>query len=105
MCVFYTKILEVNFFAFAYRLLYEDFSSVNGVLHDTQPLIYLEIHSWEVDICIRATGISDTFCLALFMGIFASVTSSHMKAFITYCCQHPVPVLYRYLLGGFVRFI
>ena len=27
-----TKILEVNLFAFAYRLFHEDFSSVNGAL-------------------------------------------------------------------------
>ena len=26
----YTKILEVNLFAFAYRLLHEDFSPING---------------------------------------------------------------------------
>ena len=26
----YTKILEVDLFAFAYRLFHEDFSSVNG---------------------------------------------------------------------------
>ena len=29
----YTKILEVNFFAFAYRLFHEDFSSIDGALH------------------------------------------------------------------------
>ena len=28
--LFYTKILEVNLFAFAYRLFYEDFSSIIG---------------------------------------------------------------------------
>ena len=28
--LFYTKILEVNLFAFAYRLFHEDFSSING---------------------------------------------------------------------------
>ena len=27
----YTKILEVNLFAFAYRLFHEDFSSVHGI--------------------------------------------------------------------------
>ena len=32
----YTKILEVNLFAFAYRLFHEDFSSIDGALHDTQ---------------------------------------------------------------------
>ena len=31
----YTKILEVNLFAFAYRLFHEDFSSINGTLHGT----------------------------------------------------------------------
>ena len=31
----YTKILEVNLFAFAYRLLHEDFSSIFGILHGT----------------------------------------------------------------------
>ena len=32
----YTKILEVNFsFAFAYRLLHKDFSSIDGALHGT----------------------------------------------------------------------
>ena len=30
---FYTKILEVNLFAFAYRLFHEDFSSIDGTLH------------------------------------------------------------------------
>ena len=29
----YTKILEVNLFAFAYRLFLEDFSSINRTLH------------------------------------------------------------------------
>ena len=28
----YTKILEVNFFAFAYRLFHEDFSSIDRTL-------------------------------------------------------------------------
>ena len=28
----YTKLLEVNLFAFAYRLFHEDFSSINGTL-------------------------------------------------------------------------
>ena len=28
----YTKILEVNLFAFAYRLFYEDFSSIDGTI-------------------------------------------------------------------------
>ena len=32
----YTKILEVNLFAFAYRLFHEDFSPINRALHDTQ---------------------------------------------------------------------
>ena len=30
--IIYTKILEVNLFAFAYRLLHEDFSPINGAL-------------------------------------------------------------------------
>ena len=30
--LFCTKILEVNLFAFAYRLFHEDFSPINGVL-------------------------------------------------------------------------
>ena len=38
----YTKILEVNLFAFASRLFHEDFSTVNGALHDTQPLVIPE---------------------------------------------------------------
>ena len=33
-----TKILEVSLFAFTYRLFHEDFSPINGALHDTQPL-------------------------------------------------------------------
>ena len=32
----YTKILEANLFAFAYRVFHEDFSLINGVLHGTQ---------------------------------------------------------------------
>ena len=31
----YTKILEVNFFAFAYRLFHENFSSIDRTLHAT----------------------------------------------------------------------
>ena len=31
--VWFTKILEVKLFAFAYRLFHEDFSSINGTLH------------------------------------------------------------------------
>ena len=30
--LYYTKILEVNLFAFAYRLFHEDFSSIDGTL-------------------------------------------------------------------------
>ena len=30
----YTMILEVNLFAFTYRLFHEDFSSIIGVLHE-----------------------------------------------------------------------
>ena len=33
----YTKIPEVNLVAFAYRLFHEDFSSLDGALHDTHP--------------------------------------------------------------------
>ena len=34
---YHTKILEVNLFAFACRLFHEDFSPIDGALHDTQP--------------------------------------------------------------------
>ena len=34
----YIKILEVNSFAFDYRLFHEDFSPIKGALHDTQPI-------------------------------------------------------------------
>ena len=30
--LYFTKILEVNFFAFAYRLFHEDFFSIDGAL-------------------------------------------------------------------------
>ena len=41
----YAKILEVNLFAFAYRLFHEDFSPINGAQHNTQPYsIYTCIH-------------------------------------------------------------
>ena len=33
----YTKILEADLFVFAYRLFHEDFSPIDGSLHDTQP--------------------------------------------------------------------
>ena len=36
-CFFYTKILEVNLFAFAYRLFHEDFSPIDGTL---------QLHIW-----------------------------------------------------------
>ena len=42
----YTKILEVNLFAFAHRLFHEDFSPIYGALHDTQPFssyIYIKL--------------------------------------------------------------
>ena len=32
----YTKILEVNLFAFAYRLFHEDFSSLDGALSNEE---------------------------------------------------------------------
>ena len=32
-----TKMLEVNLFVFAYRLFHEDFSPIDGALHDTHP--------------------------------------------------------------------
>ena len=39
-------ILEVNLFAFTYRLFHEDFSSIVGVLHDAQPFfIHTYIHT------------------------------------------------------------
>ena len=41
----YIMILEVNLFAFTYRLFHEDFSSIIGVLHDIKPFfIYTCIH-------------------------------------------------------------
>ena len=30
----YTKIIEVDLFAFAYKLFHEDFSSIDGSLHE-----------------------------------------------------------------------
>ena len=44
---FYTqKILEMNLFAFAYRLFHEHFSSIYRVLHHTQlfPALYIYIN-------------------------------------------------------------
>ena len=48
-CYIYTKILEVNLFAFAYRLFHEDFSSIDGTFFvyksspsSTLPLVTLE---------------------------------------------------------------
>ena len=41
-----TNILEVSLFAYAYRLFHEDFSSIDGALHDTQPFssfIYINL--------------------------------------------------------------
>ena len=40
----YTKILEINLFALAYRLFREDFSPINGALHDIQPFSKLYIY-------------------------------------------------------------
>ena len=40
-------ILEVNLFAFTYRLFHEDASSIVGVLHDAQPFfIHTYIHTY-----------------------------------------------------------
>ena len=44
MHIDFTKILEVNLFAFAYRLFHEDFSPIDGVLHDTQPFPSFNVH-------------------------------------------------------------
>ena len=41
----YTKILEVNLFAFAYRLFHRDFSPINGTY-------YMGTHSFSSFICI-----------------------------------------------------
>ena len=35
----YTKILEVNFFAFAYRLFHEDFSPIYGLSVDWREIV------------------------------------------------------------------
>ena len=48
----YTKILEVNFCAFAYRLFHEDFSPIDGALYDTQPLDNLWIASSQIRLLI-----------------------------------------------------
>ena len=42
--LFYTQILEVNLFAFAYRLFHEDFSPIDGALHDAQPFSFIYIN-------------------------------------------------------------
>ena len=42
----YTKILEVNLFAFAYRLFHEYFSPIDMALHDTQPFSALYTLIW-----------------------------------------------------------
>ena len=42
--LFYTKILEVNLFAFAYRLFHEDFSPINGVLPILETLCIFQPH-------------------------------------------------------------
>ena len=45
----YTKILEVNLFAFAYRLFHEDFYSINGALDGTHPFsmfIYINLEGF-----------------------------------------------------------
>ena len=49
---YFTKILEVNLFAFAYRLFYEDFSPFYQALHDTQPIsCYFLLQHGEVGLC------------------------------------------------------
>ena len=42
----YTKILEVNLFAFAYRLFYSDFSPINVVYIHTYTYIHTYIHTY-----------------------------------------------------------
>ena len=46
----YTKILEVNLFAFAYRLFHRDFSPINGTycrsLHKTIMVITVRAHCY-----------------------------------------------------------
>ena len=50
----YTKILEVNLFAFAYRLFHEDFSAINGTmqirnnLYDFISAMLLNVFSFSV---------------------------------------------------------
>ena len=39
----YTKILEVNLFAFAYRLFHRDFSPLNGAFFEKSPIEWREI--------------------------------------------------------------
>ena len=43
----YTKILEVNLFAFAYRLFHEDFSSNNWAIHGTQSFLTFIHTIWK----------------------------------------------------------
>ena len=47
MLYVYTKILEVNVFALAYRLFHEDFSTIDGALSLRNPIMcrYFFMHS------------------------------------------------------------
>ena len=56
--LFFTRILEVNLFAFAYRLFHEDFSLINGALNDNQPLEY---HGKRLSIMQRSVNWREIF--------------------------------------------
>ena len=61
----YTKILEVNLFAFAYRLFHEDFSSINGTLYKSSPSSTLPLvipeYIWIVNTKYRYTYLCQNY--------------------------------------------
>ena len=67
----YTKILEVNLFAFAYRLFRRDFSTQRGVLH-----IYVYILSK----CLRLSVFDLYICIHMYIYATTVFVTSYEEA-------------------------
>ena len=77
----YTKILEVNLFAFAYRLSHEDFPPTNGTLHLRVSLLQM----YDVQFAYESrTANFSSYLGLLFCAPIGSLYKVHLKPTIVY---------------------
>ena len=107
----YTKIPEVNLFAFANRLFHEDFSPINRALHHTQPFSSSIYHSEPYQINAYEAGKrlsimqSPVDWREIFMFTFINGNVHHLVS----CTINPlilehIPLQFHHLWGEFSTF-